>query len=69
MLLPGPPELGGWAFWDKVVYSPDSLDEQDETIKLELAAELLKLPKVVGVQNHHGTGVVHACTCACERCM
>ncbi len=40
LLLPGPPELGGWAFWDKVVQEPDGL----EHLQLEAAANAIKFP-------------------------
>jgi hypothetical protein len=47
--LPGPPNLGGWAFWDSVVQKRDGLEHE----QLKDAAEALTLPvRLTGATDH-----------------
>jgi len=50
LLLPGPPALGGWTFWDKVVQQPDGLEHS----QLETAAKALKLSMVRSMDTING---------------
>jgi hypothetical protein len=55
--LPGPPDLGGWAFWDRVVREPDSL----RATELKAAAKFLHLAVSSGAAC--AAGWLTACVC------